>query len=449
MYERIVAGYLEYELPELVERDLGTLSLPVPAPHNPVLSVIGVRRCGKTFALYQLMGTLASRGVPRERMLYFDFDDERLDLDSPECASEILASYYRLVPDARSGCYLFLDEVQEAAGWQAFVRRVSEHERVTMVVSGSSSKLLSTDIPTQLRGRSMAHEMWPLGFAEYCRFHGVEATSRGGTYSDRVSDGLARAFSDFLDIGGFPAVQAMTPVERTRMLQAYAEQVVTRDVLERFGTVQYRVARRFARSALRSTGLSFSVNKQVKAMRSLGISVGTEKAYALLDDLEDAHLVFWVGDYTRSVRDNPRAVRKAYAVDPGLALAVAPASHLDVGQRLETAVFLELKRRFGMDREGVIASYHADDVPEVDFVVGDVGLEEQYALVQVAVDVGDPAGDAAQRARWRREVGSLGAAMRRCGLERGTIVTLADERAIETDAGTVDVVPAWKWALAK
>ena len=447
MYESVVAEYLEFELPERVDRDLGSLELPKPAAHNPVLSIIGVRRCGKTFALYQLIDGLRESGVPRERMLYFDFDDERLDLDSPTCASDVLDAYYKLVPEARDGCYLFLDEIQEAACWQVFVRRVSEHSKVTMVISGSSSKLLSTDIPTELRGRSLSYRMWPLSFAEYCRFHDVNAESRAGVYTKRVSDGLESAFGDYLSIGGFPAVQDMVPLTRTQMLQAYAEQVVTKDVIERFGTVQYRVARRFARNALRSTGLSFSVNKQVKNLRSLGISVSTEKAYALLDDLEDAHLVFWVGDYSLSVRDNPRTVQKAYAVDPGLALAVAPASHLDVGQRLETVVFLELKRRYGMDREGVIASYHAEGVPEVDFVVGDASLEEQYILVQVAEDIGDPEGDRAQRARYRREVGSLEAAMRCCGLGQGTIVTLAQEMRIGTEFGDIEVVPAWKWCL--
>ena len=447
MYESVVAEYLEFELPDRVNRNLGGLELPKPAAHNPVLSIIGVRRCGKTFALYQLIDELRESGVPQEHMLYFDFDDERLDLDSPTCASDVLDAYYKLVPEARDGCYLFLDEIQEVACWQAFVRRVSEHGKVTMVISGSSSKLLSTDIPTELRGRSLSYRMWPLSFVEYCQFHGVNAESRAGVYAKRVSDGLESAFEDYLSVGGFPAVQDMAPLTRTQMLQAYAEQVVTRDVIERFGTVQYRVARRFSRNALRSTGLSFSVNKQVKNLRSLGISVSTEKAYALLDDLEDAHLVFWVGDYSLSVRDNPRTVQKAYAVDPGLALAVAPASHLDVGQRLETVVFLELKRRYGMDREGVIASYHAEDVPEVDFVVGDASLDEQYALVQVAEDIGDPQGDKAQRARYRREVGSLEAAMRRCGLERGTIVTLAQEASISTESGDIDVVPAWKWCL--
>ena len=83
----------------------------------------------------------------------------------------------------------------------------------------------------------------------------------------------------------------------------------------------------------------------------------------------------------------------------------------------------------------------------MDFVVGDAELEEQYELVQVTEDIGDPKGDKAQRARWRREVGSLSVAMRLCGLERGTIVTLSDERTVEDEAGVISVVPAWKWCL--
>lgn len=449
MYEEIVSEYLDFQLPTYVKRDVTMERLPAPAPHNPILSIIGVRRCGKTFLLYQLIDQLVASGVERNRLLYFDFDDDRLDLDAPTCANDVLSAYYRLVPDARDGCYLFFDEIQEVAGWQAFVRRVAEHGKVTLVITGSSSKLLSTDIPTQLRGRSITHRMWPLSFFEYCQFHGIDSSSRGGYYSPRTSDILQDAFGEYLTQGGFPAVQFMAPLTRTQMLQAYAEQIVTRDVIERFGTVQYRVARRLARSALRSTGLSFSVNKQVKALRSLGISVATEKAYALMDDLEDAHLIFWVGDYTLSVRDNPRSVQKAYAVDPGLALAVAPASHVDVGQRLETAVFLELRRRHDSNRDGVIASFHAEDCPEVDFVVGDAELEEQYALIQVTDNIGDAEGTTEQRARWRREVGSLDAAMRRCGLDQGTIITLAEEKTIDVESGTIEVIPAWKWCLRR
>ncbi len=449
MYENIVAEYLEYELPNLVKRSYDELTLPAPAAHNRILSIIGVRRCGKTFFLYQLMNELRVAGVPRDRMLYFSFDDERIDTDDPSCASAILDAYYRLVPDARDGCYLFLDEIQEAAGWEAFARRVSEHNRVTLVLTGSSSKLLSTDIPTKLRGRSLVKRMWPLSFEEFCHFNGVDTASRNGTYSPCQSDAIARAFDKFLVAGGFPAVQNMTALDRTQMLQAYADQIVTKDVIERFGTVQYRVARRFARTALRSTGLKFSVNKQIKTMRSAGIKVASQSAYALLDDLEDAHLVFTVGDYNLSIRDNPKSSPKIYSVDPGLSLAVAPASHLDIGQRLETAVYIELKRRYGENRDGVIASYKDKDCPEVDFVVGDADLEEQYELLQVSESLGDQVGNAQERARYRREVGNLVTAMRNCALNKGTIITLDEEARVSVDAGTIDVVPAWKWLLDK
>jgi predicted AAA+ superfamily ATPase len=203
MYEDIVNEYLDMPLPTRIDRDDGGLTLPRPAPHNPVWSIVGVRRCGKTNMLYQLMEGLIERGVPRELMLYVDFDDDRLDTDSRTCANDALEAYYELVPEARQGCYRFLDEIQEAQGWQTFVRRVSEHYSVTIVLSGSSSKLLSTDIPTELRGRSFSHTMWPLGFSEYCRFHSVDTSSRSGFSGTHVATGLQRAFGDYLERGGF------------------------------------------------------------------------------------------------------------------------------------------------------------------------------------------------------------------------------------------------------
>ena len=240
----------------------------------------------------------------------------------------------------------------------------------------------------------------------------------------------------------------MTPLQRTQMLQASAEQILTRDVIERFGTVQYRVARRLARNTLRSTGLAFSVNKQVKTDSSMGISVATEKAYALMDDLEDAHLIPWVGDYTLSVRDNPRRVQKAYAVDPGLALAVAPVRpsrcRATAGDRRVLGAHAQVRREPRCGHRELPRRRLPGNL-----VVGDAELLVQYELVQVCEDIGDAEGDDTRRKRYRREIGSLASAMRRCGLSRATVVTLADETTIRTDAGVIDVMPAWKWCLVK
>ncbi len=452
MYEGLVAEYLDFELPDLVERDGLDFELPQPRRGNVIYTITGVRRCGKTYVMYQLMKRLAAAGVPRDRMFHFSFDDDRVLPYGDQTLAQLLEAYYRLVPGAEDGCYLFFDEIQDAPHWTNFIRRVAERGNATIVLTGSSSKLLSSDIPTELRGRSLAKEMWPLSFGEFCRFHGIEAPRRRAV-SESMQRKLESAFDRYLETGGFPAVQNLGRLERMQLLQGYAAQIITKDVLERFGTASYRVVDRFSRNALRSTGLKFSVHAQVKALRAAGIPTSDEKLYALLDDFEDAHLLFKVSDYTLSIKDNPKSSYKVYAVDPGMSLAVAPASHLDLRQRLETAVFVELKRRFGGDRTNAIASYSAVGCPEVDFVVGDVDFERQYRLVQVAVrsgvdepgEAGDPMGAASKK--YRSEVGNLEKAMELTGLAEGTLVTLREEGEIAVGPGTVHVVPAWKWFL--
>lgn len=451
----LIAEYLDFAVPTYIERPSATLDVPAPARNNVIHTITGVRRCGKTYAMYQLMNRLIEAGVPRNRILHFSFDDDRIMPFSDHTLADLLDEYYRMVPEALDGCYLLFDEIQEAPYWTNFVRRVAEQHNVTIVLTGSSSKLLSSDIPTNFRGRSLSREMWPLSFREYCLFQNIDTTDIGGEYPSSVRRPLQTAFAEYLNVGGFPAVQHMGALDRMRLLQGYADEIVTKDVLERFETTSLRVATRFSRSALRSTGLKFSVNAQVKALRGMRVPISGNKLYDLLDDFEDAHLLFKVGDFTLSIKDNPRSSSKVYAVDPGLSLAVAPANHMDIGQRLETAVFVELKRRYGGNRSNTIATYSAANCPEVDFVVGDKATGEPYQLIQVAAQTGLDATtvtDFAEQnlsAKFRSEIGNLDAAMRNAGLARGTLISLEVEGLVTVPAGTIEVVPAWKWCLRR
>ena len=245
-------------------------------------------------------------------------------------------------------------------------------------------------------------------------------------------------------------MQELDATTRVRLLQTYADEVVTKDVLERFGNASFRAGRRLALSVLRSTGLKYSVNKQVNAMRSAGISLSTESAYALIDDFQDAHLAFKMADYILSIKDNPKSAYKIYSVDQGLSLAVAPANHVDLGQRFETAVFMELKRRYGNHRDRVIARYSSTACPEVDFVVGDVMLSAEYELIQVALESGATRLDSSVSAtrKYRSEVGNLQKAMEETGLKDASLITLNEEEDIVTTAGIIHIVPAWKWSLS-
>ncbi|KAA8818219.1 ATP-binding protein [Bifidobacterium vespertilionis] len=449
----LIAEYLDFRIPEYTTRDSAALTVPEPARNNVIYTITGVRRCGKTYAMYQLMDRLIAAGVPRTKLFHFSFDDERIMPFTDHTLADLLDTYYRMVPDALEGCYLLFDEIQEAPYWTNFIRRVAEQHNVTIVLTGSSSKLLSSDIPTNLRGRSLSREMWPLSFREYCLFHDIPTTTVAGEYPANIRRPLQNACVDYLNAGGFPAVQRMGTLDRMRMLQGYADEIVTKDVLERFGTTSLRVAARFSRNALRSTGLKFSVNAQVKSMRSMQVPVSSGKLYDLMDDFEDAHLLFKVGGFTLSIRDNPKTPYKVYAVDPGLSLAVAPANHLDLGQRLETAVFIELKRRYGDNRTNAIASYSAANCPEVDFIVGDEATGDPYQLIQVAAQTGvertmvTDFDDHSLNRKFRSEIGNLSAAIGNTGLKHGTLISLDEEGEVTVPAGTIEVIPAWRWFL--
>lgn len=121
------------------------------------------------------MQRLLAQGVPRECIFYFSFADDRLKPAPAALLDDVLDEYWRQVPEARTeGAYLFLDEVQESDGWQGFCQRIAEHEKVTLVITGSSSKLSSDQITSTFRGRSLECHMFPLSFTECCRFHSIE-----------------------------------------------------------------------------------------------------------------------------------------------------------------------------------------------------------------------------------------------------------------------------------
>lgn len=444
MYESIILEYLDLPIPTYIERDDIGLELDKPARNNPVRVIVGVRRCGKTYYLYQLMNELLQNGCNKDLILHLSFDDDRFRPYPEHLLANILDEYFALVPEAKNGCYLFLDEIQDVPDWESFIRRTSEQYPVSIVLTGSSSKLLSRDIPTLLRGRALSYDMWPLSFKEYLRFHEIPLPRRKGYITKQDDLRLKKAFEDYLDRGGFPGVQHMTTLDRIRMLQSYADQIVVKDIVERFESAPLRVAERFATNALRSTGLIFSVNKELKRMRSAGLPGNSLKLYALLDDLQDANLIFHITNYELSIKDNPKSAYKVYSVDSGLSLSVAPASHVDIGQRLETAVFVELKRRSSGLRDRAITSYSGTNCPEVDFLIGDIQFETEHQLLQVAVDLGT--NDLSGKKR-RSEVGNLEIAMGQTGSNEGWMITLSSQEEIETPNGTIHVIPAWRWML--
>lgn len=433
----LIAEFQERELPDSTPR---TLTLPQ-IPRKAAV-VVGMRRTGKTFLMFQQVQRLVASGLDKRDVLYVNFEDDRLRVDEPGLLGDLLEAFYRFNPSARErGAHLLLDEIQVVPGWPKFVRRVLDTESVQVVLSGSSAKLLSTEVATELRGRGMPVELFPFSFIESALAADitVPATLPPGS---RKRSRLEAHLDTYLSAGGFPEVQTLAPRERIQTLQDYVELVLLRDVIERHRIENAVAARAFARLLLQSPARAFTVNKAHGDLRSRGLQVSKDSLHALLDHFQDAYLVFAIPVFRKSERARATNPRKLYPIDPGLAAAMSHATAADVGARLENAVFLELRRRHGRLLQGQVSYYLTDSGREVDFVVGDVFHQRAGRLVQACADLSEP------QAR-EREVRALLEAMTETGLDRGEIVTLREEGTMKTDAGTIRIVPAWRWLLEK
>ena len=392
---------------------------------------IGMRRSGKTYLCYQRMEELLDSGVEKRQLLYLSFEDERLlGFQASNCQS-ILDVYFALYPDLRErDCCFFFDEIQCVPGWERFIRRLLDTESVQLYLTGSSSKLLSTEIATSLRGRSLAVEVFPYSFREYLTSSGRFA-ALPGTFGSTTVAKLRNAMSAYLEQGGFPEVQPYSVTDRINVLQGYVDSVVLKDVVERHGATNLPAMRHMVAHVMAMPGGVFSVTKFYKALRSMQTSCTKNLLYEYVDHLVDAYLLQRVVLHSRSARARMVNPPKLYPIDTGLVHAMAYRNADNRGPLLESLVFLHL-RRLGYALEYI----RTRDGYECDFLATDRVMHER-TLVQVCWSTSDSS-------TIKREVPGLTAAMKECGIDHGTIVTWDDEANLP-DA--IDVVPVWKWLL--
>lgn len=429
----VVAEGLTREFPRGVRRDE-----PIPRLAQRVAVIKGIRRSGKTYRLFQRANELLSAGVERERILFVDFEDDRLQPLDNRTIARIVEEFLRSSnADAESTLYLFFDEVQAVPDWGRTLRRLSQDGRYEIVVSGSSAKMLSDDVDTEFRGRSIAAELYPYSFREFLRCHGMEPGE--GVLSPDDERTFKRAFDAYLTIGGFPEVQGCDAATRAMALQGIARTITARDLSERHG-LPVLGTRFFIQYALRLSGREFSVNKIYNTLHSMQIPLSKEAANSLPSYCEDAYLFFLVPRFGADFVEAQRGRRKLYAIDPGLQLAMGSGSSVDRVQALETSIYIELRRRLKGDPLSRIGFYRTSSGYEVDFVVGDEMEHSPRAAFQVSADVSDSATLA-------RETRALSEALDETGLDRGFLIVGdgADDVVVEDER--LRVIDAWRWML--
>lgn len=366
--------------PVLTRRDVR-----LPEIRGKAVTVIGMRRAGKTSFLWQVLADHRAAGIEREGLLYLSFEDERLAGMSARDLNLVVEEYYRLNPEWRDRrrAVFFLDEIQIVPGWETFARRLLDSEQIDLFLSGSSAKLLSREVATSMRGRAVEAVVYPFSFRETLRHHGREPEKPSGRTTKAERSSLEKDFLNYLGAGGFAEAQGLDSRDRQELLKGYVDVVLLRDVIERHAVSHPIALRWMVRQLLGNPAGSFSVNKFYGDLKSQGIAVAKDTLHRYLAHLEDAFLVRMVSIATDSERRRMVNPRKVYPIDPGLIPIFDRSGKANLGHALETCVLLEL------DRRGAEVSYvHTPEGREVDFLARyPTGKEE---LIQVCASLDDP-----------------------------------------------------------
>ena len=367
-------------LPKLTLRDVWLPSVP-----NKALAIIGMRRAGKTSFLWQQLAQRHAQGTPREGLLYFSFEDERLaNLQSTDLEI-LIEEYYRLHPEWRDAkrSTFFLDEIQLVSGWELFIRRLLDTENIDIFISGSSAKLLSREVATSMRGRALEAVVTPFSFREALRHAGKEPAKPADRLTKAELSQLDHALLNYIGVGGFAEAQGLDARSRHELLRNYVDAVLLRDVVERHNLSQPQVLRWLVQQLLGNAAGAFSINKFHADLKSRGVAAGKDTLHHMLAHLEDAFLLSSVALASDSVRRRQVNPRKVYPVDTGLMALYDPAGKPNTDHALETAVLHELQRL------GASIGYaHTRKGYEVDFCA--TLPTGQTWLVQVCLDLSDP-----------------------------------------------------------
>lgn len=425
--QSIILDFQDTRLETGVPRRLRLETVP-----NKATVCIGVRRSGKSTYLFQIMEHLLNSGVPKENILYLNFFDDRLHALDREKLGLILEAYYVLYPEKKNSemVYCFFDEIQAIEGWEPFIDRLMRTEKCEVYLTGSSARMLSKEIATQMRGRALSWEMFPFSFHEFLDYKGIEVSMHLST-KRRLT--VQKAFEQYWETGGFPEVLGLSRNLRIKTHQEYFHAILFRDLVERHDVSHPKAVSDLAHRLMDNAASMYSINSLTGYLKSLGHKAPKSAVSQYMEWFEDAYFLFTVQIFDSSLARRNTNPKKIYCIDHALVRSVSSGILVNSGHLLENLVFSALRRN-----HPEIYYYKTRTDREVDFIVVQRG--QPRILIQVC-------GSLADTGTRKREIDALSEAMSELGVKSGIIVTRHEEERIEFDGGTIEAVPIWLFLL--
>lgn len=389
----------------------------------PSQVLVGVRRCGKSFVLYQQIFRMLADGHIWDEITYIDFEDQRL--------SGFTADDFNLILECHAELYgtrpiLFLDEIQTVEGWEKFARNMADR-KYTVYITGSNARMLSKEIMGQLGGRYLSAEIYPLSFSEFLTFKGIDYNER--TLLTTESRALfMKAYEEYFRWGGLPEAVNL-PVKRSYLTALY-QRIYVGDIVARNKVSSPKILQLMLKKMAESVMQPLSYTRLSKILSSVGgrVSVPTVSNYVGFS--EEAWLILRLRNIASAFSEK-ETVCKYYFIDNGLlSLQLLNADTI----LLENMVALSLFRRYGHDEDNERVFFYNENV-EVDFYV-----PEDELAVQVSFSIED------EMTRVR-EVNALTKLPKVHPCKRRVIITYDEDTIIEDSMGTIEVIPCWKWLL--
>lgn len=316
----------------------------------PLVKILaGIRRCGKSTILEMLKEELIGSGVAADHIVSMRYTSE--DFDDGMTAKEMYQGIKEKLADG-GRYYLLLDEVQEIDGWEKAINSLLEGANTDIYVTGSNSKLMSSEISTYLTGRYISIPVFTLSFAEYLEF------KKAGNLPPK------ELLNDYLRMGGFPIVALGSFDERSayQIVEGIYNSVITSDITKRHNITNFDLFNRVVKFIVENVGKTFSANAIVKFLKSEGRSLSVEAVYNYLEWLTKAFVIYRCQRYDLQGKSVLKTQEKFYLADASLKYCIMGFNPKSIAAMLENIVYFELLRR------GYEVYVGKNDTKEIDFV---------------------------------------------------------------------------------
>lgn len=379
---------------------------------------VGLRHAGKSYLMFQCIAKLIGQGHKREEILYFNFEDDRID--SLEVSDlDLIKTCYEELYDCRP--IFFLDEIQLVDRWEKFARRLAD-QKYRVYITGSNAKMLSSEIATTLGGRYMIQEVYPYSLAEYLKASGIDIKAKNALYAH--SKEIIKVSDVYFRNGGLPETVGMKE-PRSWMSNLFGK-IFFGDLVARYKIRNNYALRVMIRKMAESVKQPLSYNRIASIVSSTGKKLSTDATIDYIGYMSDTWLILPYENLYGKLQDK-ETNRKYYFTDNGLLHLFLVDAETSL---LENVVAITLRRKYG---DGCY--FWNSRNAEVDFVI-----PEENLAIQVSYSMTDPDTK-------KREIEGLAKLSSAQNVKRMVIVTKDEEEIIDADGGRIEVLPLWKWLL--